>query len=215
MSHFTDYLNSPVQTPANMAATHLLLFTLLFVPKALGETCDSQEMEERWQRKEEQMEARWKIKEAEMDAKLEAIAASVRDLPYEMVCAFKGGFNTASATIPYDRITSEFNNADRPGGGDGQLDIESGVFTCLTTGHYTVAVSYQADMTADSYIRTHLYMNGVSLEESYMYSRNADSNARIEEMASKTIVSCTYVILWVVTVVCFRLSTCGPETLLS
>ena len=81
-----------------MAATALLLFSLLLVPLTLGETCDSQQMEERWKRKEEQMEASWKIKEAEMEAKMEAIleakleakikenlpaaiAGSVRDVP--------------------------------------------------------------------------------------------------------------------------------------
>ena len=129
-----------------MAATALLLFSLLLVPLTMGETCDSQEMEERWKRKEEQMEVSWKIREAEMEAKMEAIleakleakikenlpaatAGSVRNVPYEMVCGYKYGFSTASTTIPYDKITSEFNNAARPGGGDGQLDIESGVFT--------------------------------------------------------------------------------------
>jgi hypothetical protein len=223
-----------------MAATVLLLFSLLLVPPTLGETCDSQQMEERWQRKEEQMEARWRSREAEMETEIEtkveakmeagwklmetkleakfkadlpaAIAASVRDLPYEVVCGFQDVFQTASGTIPYDRITSEFNNADRPGGADGQLDIESGVFTCLTNGHYTVAVSYRAVMSHGSDIGTFLYVNGVKLTESYMYSYNGDSSAHVIEMVSRTIVSTSYIICWVLTVFCFRLSVWRPET---
>ena len=136
----------------------------------------------------------------------------MRDLPYEIVCGFQDSFKTGSATIPYDRITSEFNNANRPGGADGQLNIESGVFTCLTNGHYTVAVSYQADMSTYSGISTYLYVKSVYLEESKIYSYNYDSIAHIKEMASKTIVSSTSVICWVLTVFCFRLSNCRPET---
>ena len=156
---------------------------------------------------EAKLETRWKVKEAviktdieaEVEAKFKAnlpaaIAASVRDLPYEVVCGYKGVFQTVPATIPYDRITSEFNNADRPGGADGQLDIESGVFTCLTNGYYTVAVTYQADMSHSSSITTNLYVNGVILRESHNYSYNQDSSAIMEEMVSRTIVSSTHVI---------------------
>ena len=153
-------------------------------------------MEARWKVKEDEMEARWKVKEADMEAKLEAIpaaiVASVRDLPYEMVCGFKASFQTAFTTIPYDKITSEFNNADRPGGGDGQLNIESGVFTCLTSGHYTVTWAYEAEMPPNSGIATDLNVNGVRLEESHLSSYHQHTGANIGEVASKTIVSYTY-----------------------
>ena len=39
---------------------------------------------------------------------------------------------------------TEFNNAARPGGGDGELDINAGTYTALTNGHYTISYSGQA-----------------------------------------------------------------------
>ena len=66
--------------------------------------------------------------EAEVNKKLEealptAIQKGLRDLPYEMVCAYRWEWleSAPDTTITYDRITMEFNNADRPGGADGRM----------------------------------------------------------------------------------------------
>ena len=68
------------------------------------------------------------ICEAEVNKKLEealptAIQKGLRDLPYEMVCAYRWEWliSAPDTTITYDRITMEFNNADRPGGADGKM----------------------------------------------------------------------------------------------
>ena len=39
-----------------------------------------------------------------------------RELPYLMVCAFQNDWRSQDSTIVYDRITTEYNNADQPGG---------------------------------------------------------------------------------------------------
>ena len=38
------------------------------------------------------------------------------DLPYLMVCAFQNDWRTPNSVVPYDRITTEYNNANQPGG---------------------------------------------------------------------------------------------------
>ena len=42
----------------------------------------------------------------------------LRDLPYLMVCAFQNDWRSPNSVVPYDRITTEYNNADQPGGED-------------------------------------------------------------------------------------------------
>merc|ERR1712210_56118 len=50
-----------------------------------------------------------------------AVEQGLRDLPFEMVCAYKEIWDTVGV-INYDRISVEFNNADRPGGADGTMN---------------------------------------------------------------------------------------------
>ena len=59
--------------------------------------------------------------EAEVKKELEkvlptAVERGLRDLPFEMVCAYKDHFYGAYSTINYDEITVDVSNADRPGG---------------------------------------------------------------------------------------------------
>ena len=42
------------------------------------------------------------------------VEQGLRDLPFEMVCAYQGGWTAANSIINYDRISVEFNNSDRP-----------------------------------------------------------------------------------------------------
>ena len=59
---------------------------------------------------------------AEVKSELEkvlpkAVEKGLRDLPFEMVCAYKYSLLTSNSNIiTYDRISLEFNNSDRPGG---------------------------------------------------------------------------------------------------
>ena len=64
-----------------------------------------------------------------------------------MVCAFEDHWYGVGV-VSYDRITVEFNNSDRPGGGDGSMNIETGVFTIFTSGYYIITVGGIAQVPA-------------------------------------------------------------------
>merc|ERR1712141_715654 len=73
-------------------------------------------------------------------------------------------------TVTFDSFLSNFNNQDRPGGGSGVLDLDSGIFTCFTSGYYTVSFSSWMNTGAPyGYQRMYLYRNGVQLPESYWF----------------------------------------------
>merc|ERR1712037_607166 len=94
-----------------------------------------------------------------------AVELGLRDLPFEMVCAYKERWDRVGV-INYERISVEFNNADLPGGGDGSMNIETGVFTTVTSGYYIVTFSTTVYVTAGEYTQMYLYHNGVAVEES-------------------------------------------------
>ena len=75
---------------------------------------------------------------------------AVRDLPYIMMCAYRGAWHD-TGIIPYENLTLDYSNCDRPGetllkqcpnthlgGGCSSMDIASGTFTAQTGGLYTV-----------------------------------------------------------------------------
>merc|ERR1712037_559002 len=94
-----------------------------------------------------------------------AVEQRLRDPPFEMVCAHKHDWDKVGI-VNYDLITVEFNNSDRPGGADGTMNIETGVFTTVTSGYYTVTFSGHVYVTAGEYTQMWLHHNGVKLEES-------------------------------------------------
>jgi len=99
----------------------------------------------------------------------DAVGRGLRDLPFEMVCAHKSSEEDNSYTgvvTEYDRITAEFNNSDRPGGADGTMNIETGVFTTVTSGYYIINYSAFADVHARESTTMYLHHNGARLQES-------------------------------------------------
>ena len=96
---------------------------------------------------------------------------SVRDLPYVMMCAHKDYLETTNvigneSTVTFDRFLSNYNNAGRPGGGDGELDLTTGIFTCLTPGLYTIALSGVAELGPGDQNMFWLFHNGQKVVES-------------------------------------------------
>ena len=69
------------------------------------------------------------------------ISPSLRDLPIVLISAWHSSAITIPQTVTFDSFLSNFNNGNRPGGGSGELDLDSGVFTCFTPGYYTVSFS--------------------------------------------------------------------------
>merc|ERR1719481_1721858 len=74
-----------------------------------------------------------------------AEARKTRGLPYVMTCAYRFTWYDSSATITYDSLLSDFKNSDDPDGGDGILDIKTGVYTVIKpAGYYTITFSGNA-----------------------------------------------------------------------
>ena len=71
---------------------------------------------------------------------------SLRDLPIVIISAYRDSAIESPQTVTFESFLANYNNAARPGGGDGVLDLNSGVFTCFTPGYYTV--SFSAAMAA-------------------------------------------------------------------
>merc|ERR1712059_46331 len=85
---------------------------------------------------------------AEMRAEMKAdipitVSRAVKEMPYVLVCAYRESWPHAGATITYGYLIADFNNKDKPGGGNGHMNIQSGVFTAVTHGYYTVTISAQ------------------------------------------------------------------------
>ena len=117
---------------------------------------------------------------AEMDADLAeelptGVSQAVRDLPASWSAP---GRTTGLHTIPYDHITAEYNNCDRPGGGCGSIDMATGTFTAMTNGTYFVVFSAQSDLNGDHELELFLNHNGQHLPESRYKTSN--SGGRME-----------------------------------
>ena len=95
--------------------------------------------------------------------------------------------------MTFDRFLANFNNADRPGGGDGVLDLDSGIFTCFTPGYYTVSFSAYGNVGASGYYsqKLYLYKNGIELPESFwdLYAKDGALNSNIGVTGSRVVVS--------------------------
>ena len=122
----------------------------------------------------------------------DAVEQGLRDLPYEMVCAYKYKWDTLGA-VSYDNITLEFNNSNRPGGADGTMNIETGVFTSVTSGYYIITYSATVNVRPGEYTQISLYHNGVQLEEGRfntdMHVGDSGNYNYIFDQGSRTVVS--------------------------
>merc|ERR1711970_829955 len=125
-------------------------------------------------------------------ASLETSVAEVRKtrgLSYVMTCAYKYAWTTPSATITYDYLVSDYKNSDDVNGGDGIMDIASGVYTVIKpAGHYTVTFSGLANMLSGRSVNLYLYHNGTQVKETFWDSYNSGSNEGwIQEQGSRTV----------------------------
>jgi len=119
-----------------------------------------------------------------------AVEQGLRDLPFEMVCAYKGEWSAANGAISYDRTTVEFNDSDRPGGADGSMNIETGVFTAVSSGYYIVTYSGKVRVHPGEYTYMYLYHNEVQVQESIFvtYGDVGDSGSYIRDNGSRTMI---------------------------
>merc|ERR1712233_285548 len=118
-----------------------------------------------------------------------AVEQGLRDLPFEMVCAYQDKwYHASNSIIAYDRITVEFNNSDRPGGADGSMNIETGVFTTVTSGFYIVTFSATVVVYEGQYTTMYLHRNGAQVDESYYHTSKRSGSGYIIEQGSKTVI---------------------------
>ena len=90
---------------------------------------------------------------------------SLRGLPIVFISAYQKGPLRSLQTVTFASFLANFNNA---GGGDGVLDLGSGVFTCFTPGYYSISFSAFA-ISGPDYVggQLYLYKNLVKLPESF------------------------------------------------
>ena len=92
---------------------------------------------------------------------------SLRDLPIVIISAWRSSSITSPQTVTFETFLTNFDNADRPGGGSGELDLNYGVFTCFTPGYYTVSFSAYGVLGPDHVAQAlFLFKNGEQLSES-------------------------------------------------
>merc|ERR1711990_108371 len=101
---------------------------------------------------------------------------SLRDLPIVLISAWQSDAIRSPQTVTFESFLANYNNADRPGGGGGELDLDSGIFTCLTPGYYTVSFSVYGhvkdpDPGDFDTIYMYLYKNAREVPESSWFFR--------------------------------------------
>ena len=120
---------------------------------------------------------------------------SLRDLPIVFISAWQGSEIRSPQTVTFESFLANFNNNDRPGGGDGVLDLDSGVFTCFTPGYYQVSFSALGHGGPDYTGRQtlYLYKNGAQLPESNWYCGGGSSfDDNFAVTGSRILVSCLF-----------------------
>ena len=114
-----------------------------------------------------------------------------RDLPLVLTCAYQSRWDTPDATITYDRLTADYNNSDKQGGGDGEMDITTDIYTALTSGHYTITYSGYARVDPGEDVAFTLTKNGESVgyEGVWQSYSSSDNGGMIYDQGSRTVVS--------------------------
>ena len=149
------------------------------------------EMDEKDNKVKKQLDV-LEARNTELTTKLREVdQKSPRDLPVVLLtCAYKEFWTTPSAIITYDRLSVDYNNSGRPGGGDGDMDISTGKYTALTPGHYTVTYSGYARVDPGEYVYFQLMKNGVGVgSEGEWQSHSSDNGGSIQDQGSRTVVS--------------------------
>jgi len=150
-------------------------------------------MEEMFLKREEEMMLELKELEQRVEMKETKIRAEIKTMkeaPQVLFCAYQNKWNS-TGTVTFSQFISNFNNADQDGGGDGAMNLETGVFTSLTSGYYTLTLSgYSAlDARVDNYLD--LYQNGQMVWQLGYYWRQyhtGDLPATVGVMASRTLI---------------------------
>jgi len=116
-----------------------------------------------------------------------------RGLPYAVSCAYQDKWGTASATITYDSLLSDWKNDFDPKGADGVMDIKTGQYTVIRpAGHYTITFSATAVVPQSQDMIIYLYHNGNRVKESpwwsYALHDETKPGSYMHEQGSRTVI---------------------------
>merc|ERR1711953_246276 len=117
---------------------------------------------------------------------------SLRDLPIILISAYRGGPIRSPQTVTFASFLANYNNGDTPGGGDGKLDLDSGIFTCLTPGYYTVSFSVYGAVGTIKGVRygeidMFLFKNGRDIPDSWWTAYEESGNATVGVTGSRIV----------------------------
>ena len=120
-----------------------------------------------------------------------AVTQGLRDLPYLTLSGYQDSWEEADSTITYDKFLTTFNNGDRPGGADGQLDLGTGVFNCLHDGIYRIDFSGHASLDPSEEVRVYLFLNDVMMPETYWvaFTNTGTIGSRLAIPGSRSLVN--------------------------
>ena len=122
----------------------------------------------------EGLEAKYEEKLLAVKAELEEKYKDVRGLPVQpdrltelpnddvMLCVYKYHWTAVDSAITYDRyLDTNYDNGDRA-----DMNLDTGIFTCLTSGFYTITYSNIAKLFPAQETWVWLYMNGERVDGS-------------------------------------------------
>jgi len=143
------------------------------------------ELETRLESKDKEMETRLreleeKMKEEKLRTEVEQSSirssktltkSSLHNLPTLLISAWQPNVQESPKIVTFESFLANYNSE----GGDGVLDLDSGVFTCVTPGYYTVSFS-AVGFSGSTYgiQRLFLYKNGDFLPESLWFLSTND-----------------------------------------
>ena len=154
-----------------------LLFVLTLLALTRGENCLTKlEVLDMMEGLEARYDAMLKTVKAELEAnyneklKMETekirkdIALEVAQLEEDdvLLCVYKYHWTDADSTITFDRyLDTNYDNGDRA-----DMNLDTGIFTCLTSGFYTITYSNIAKLFPAQETWVWLYMNGERVDGS-------------------------------------------------
>ena len=162
-----------------------LLFVLTLLALTSGENCLTKlEVLDMMEDLEARYDAMLKTVKAELEAnyneklKMETekirkdIASEVAQLEEDdvLLCVYKYHWTDADSTITFDRyLDTNYDNGDRA-----DMNLDTGIFTCLTSGFYTITFADISRLLPSQQTWIWLYMNGERVDGSHVEQDTGD-----------------------------------------
>jgi len=113
-----------------------------------------------------------------LDDQEKAVVSSVSSEDYILVCAYQDLWEEKGSRISFDSLSTSV-------GVGGEMDVDTGVFTALTPGHYMVTWSALARVDSHREVDFKLMVNGEEVEGSGWWSYSQDGS--VGDQGSRTV----------------------------